>query len=109
VIKLRDQFFGGKGINGASGGTVVDSERNVRFRKMLPDELEHEQLVKIGVEQRTSNRVEFPVVVVRPLREVDDHSLYIFIWRRAEKQMQLAVTRIGPGLSQLGRREHDWE
>jgi hypothetical protein len=40
---------------------------------MLPDELEHQQFVEIRVQQGPGNRVEFPVVVVRPLGEVDDH------------------------------------
>jgi hypothetical protein len=40
---------------------------------MLPDKLQHQQLVKIGIEQRPGNWVQFPVVVVRPLSEVDDH------------------------------------
>jgi hypothetical protein len=40
---------------------------------MLPDELKHQELVKIGIEQRPGNRVEFPVVVVRPFGEVNDH------------------------------------
>jgi len=33
---------------------------------MLPDKLQHQQLVEISVEQRSCDRVEFPVVVVRP-------------------------------------------
>jgi hypothetical protein len=40
---------------------------------MLPDELEHQQFVEIGIEQRPDNRVQFPIVVVRPAGEVDDH------------------------------------
>jgi hypothetical protein len=40
---------------------------------MLPDKLEHQQFVEIGIEQGPGNRVEFPVVVVRPLGEVHDH------------------------------------
>jgi hypothetical protein len=40
---------------------------------MLPDELQHQQLVKIGIQQGSNHRVQFPVVVVRPLGEVHDH------------------------------------
>jgi hypothetical protein len=40
---------------------------------MFPDELEHQQLVEISIEQGPGHRVQFPVVVVRPLGEVDDH------------------------------------
>jgi hypothetical protein len=35
--------------------------------------LEHQELVEIGIEQRPGDRVEFPVVVVRPLGKVHDH------------------------------------
>jgi hypothetical protein len=41
---------------------------------MLPDELQHQELVKIGVEQGPRNRVQFPVVIVRTTSEVHDHS-----------------------------------
>ena len=41
--------------------------------KMLPDELEHQQLVKIRIEQRPSNGIEFPVMVVRASCKVDNH------------------------------------
>jgi hypothetical protein len=40
---------------------------------MFPDELQHQQLVEIGIKQGSNDRVQFPVVVVRPLREVHDH------------------------------------
>src|ERR1700675_3689712 len=42
---------------------------------MLPDKLQHQQLVEISVEQRARDRVQFPVVIVRPLCEVHDHEL----------------------------------
>src|ERR1017187_5594852 len=48
-------------------------EGDVGFREMLPDKLQHQQLVEIGIEQRPGNRVQFPVMVVRPLSEVDNH------------------------------------
>jgi hypothetical protein len=42
---------------------------------MLPNKLQHQELVKIGIQQGSHHRVEFPVVVVRPFREVHDHLL----------------------------------
>src|SRR5258708_10341488 len=42
---------------------------------MLPDELKHQKFIKIGVQQGSRNRVEFPIVVVRPLGKVHDHEL----------------------------------
>jgi hypothetical protein len=40
---------------------------------VLPDELEHEQLVEVGIEQRADDGIELPVVVVGSLCEVDLH------------------------------------
>jgi hypothetical protein len=40
---------------------------------MLPDKLQHQQLVEISIEQGPGNRVEFPVVVVGSLGKVHDH------------------------------------
>ncbi len=37
---------------------------------MLPDELHHQELVKIRLQQGSDDWVQFPVVVVRPLGEV---------------------------------------
>src|SRR5215470_10941193 len=41
---------------------------------MLPDELQHEQLIEIRIEQRASNRIQFPIVVVRAPRKINDHN-----------------------------------
>ena len=40
---------------------------------MLPDELQHQKLIEVGIQQGSRYRVEFPVVVVCPLSEIDDH------------------------------------
>src|ERR1700722_15361219 len=42
---------------------------------MLPYKLQHQQLIEISIEQRPRDRVQFPVVIVRPLCEVHDHEL----------------------------------
>jgi hypothetical protein len=52
---------------------VDQRECGARVRKMLPDELEHKELVEIGVEQRTGDGIEFPVMVMRASGQVDDH------------------------------------
>jgi hypothetical protein len=54
-------------------GAIEKREGHLGFRKMLPNKLQHQQLIEIGIKQGPSNRVQFPVVVVRPLSEVDDH------------------------------------
>ena len=41
---------------------------------MLPDELQHEQLVEIRIEQRPRDGIELPVVVVRAPGQIDDHT-----------------------------------
>jgi hypothetical protein len=40
---------------------------------MLPDELQHQQLVEIGVEQGAGDWVQLPVMIVRATRQIDDH------------------------------------
>src|SRR5271154_1961491 len=74
VIELRDELFVGEGIHGTAGRTVEERELHPRLRVMLPDKLQHQQLVEISVEQGPGDRVEFPVVVVRPLGEIHDHA-----------------------------------
>src|SRR6202030_2840565 len=56
-------------------GAVDKRKRSGGFGELLPDELEHQELVKIGVEQRPRNRVQLPVVVMGASREVDDHDV----------------------------------
>src|ERR1700739_1100587 len=52
---------------------VDQRECGACVRKMLPDELEHKELVEIGVEQRTGDGIEFPVMVMRAPGQGDDH------------------------------------
>jgi len=52
---------------------VHQRERRPRPGKMLPDKLQHQQLVEVRIEQRPRNRIELPVVVVRAPGQVDDH------------------------------------
>jgi hypothetical protein len=46
---------------------------------MFPDELQHQQLVEVRIEQGSNDRIQFPVVVMRALREVHDHRLTVLI------------------------------
>lgn len=57
---------------------------------MLPDELEHEQLVKICIEQRTRNRIELPIMVVRPPGDINDHNKTNLL-HRAERTQGFAM------------------
>jgi hypothetical protein len=57
------------------GGPIDKRKRSGGFGEPLPDELEHQELVKIGVEQRPRNRVQLPVMVMGAPREVDDHDV----------------------------------
>ncbi len=54
-------------------GAVDEREGGAGRGEMLPDELEHEELVEVGVEQGAGDGIELPVVVVRAPGEVDDH------------------------------------
>ena len=54
-------------------GAIDEGEFGVRPREILPDELEHEELVEIGVEQRSRNGIHLPVMVVRSPCEIDNH------------------------------------
>src|SRR5271166_4426714 len=75
VIELLDEFFVSERVDGAAGRAIEQRELYVSLRVMLPDKLQHQQLIEISVKERAGGRVQFPVVVVRPLREVDDHAL----------------------------------
>ena len=57
-------------------GAILKREGDAGGGKVLPDELEHEQLVEVGVEQGARDRIEFPVVVMRAASNVDDHNPY---------------------------------
>ena len=67
---------------------------------MLPDKLQHQQFVEVRIEQGSRDRVKFPVVVVRPLREVNDHRGMYSGSRR--KRLE---ARVGIELEALSRRE----
>src|SRR5665213_131438 len=69
-------------------GAINEGKRSVRFWKMLPDELQHQQLVKICIEQGTRNRVQLPVMVMRAPGEVDDHKVLPF------KKRSVALERL---------------
>jgi hypothetical protein len=89
-----DQLFAGKHFGEAHGSGAVDQRERYAGRGIiLPDKLEHQELVKIGVEQGTGDRIEFPVVVVRPLGEVYDHDLTII-----NQDPGLRPWRYDPGL-----------
>ncbi len=74
MLHLVEKFLARKHVGQAHGsGAVQQRERHAGFRVMLPGELEHQQFVEIGIEEGPNDGVQFPVVVVRPLGEVDDH------------------------------------
>ena len=51
---------------------------------MLPDELEHEQLVEIGVEQGARDGIQLPVVIVRAPGQIDNHDTLLYCELRAD-------------------------
>src|SRR5258708_27946975 len=52
---------------------IDDRKRSACLREPLPDELQHQQFVKIGIEQGPRNRVQFPVMVMCAPPQADDH------------------------------------
>src|ERR1700751_2413595 len=52
---------------------IHESKRSVGLRELLPDKLQHQQFVKIVIEQRPRNRVQFPIVVMCTPGQVNDH------------------------------------
>ena len=77
VVHLIAQGGGGDAVGEADvDGAVVDLAGDVGGGEVLPDELEHEELVEVGVEERAHDGVELPVVVVRALGEVHVHRAY---------------------------------
>ena len=74
VIKLLAQGSGGDAVGQANvRGAVVYLAGYMGLREVLPDELEHEELVKVGVEERAHDGIELPIVVMRAFGEVDVH------------------------------------
>jgi hypothetical protein len=63
---------------------------------VLPDELKHQELIEVGIEQRPDYWVKFPVVVMRAFGEVDDHAGllcgFYLLRRGVRKQMEAAVS-----------------
>ena len=51
----------------------------MQMGKVLPDELEHQELVEIGIEQRSRDRIEPPVVVVRSPGKIDNHDAFTLL------------------------------
>ena len=66
--------------------SIHERPLHARIRKMLPDELQHQQFVKIRVQQRANDRIEFPIVVMRALGEVNDHRRRAALWSGLGKQ-----------------------
>jgi len=60
VLHLVNEFLAREHVGEAHrGGAVEQRERDVGGRVVLPDELEHQQLVEIGIEQGARDGVEF--------------------------------------------------
>ena len=74
VIHLSDERAGIDLVRQAHvGGPIDHFAGDLHGGKVLPDELQHQQFVEIGIQQRPHDGVKLPVVVVGPLREVHIH------------------------------------
>lgn len=69
VVELCAEFGGVDPVAEADfRGAVGEGEGGAGLGKALPDELEHQKLVEIGVEQGAGDGVQLPVVVVGAAR-----------------------------------------
>src|SRR5271155_1346431 len=76
VLELVAKFFDLDYIGEANfAGAICEGEGGGGSGELLPDELQHEQLVEIVVQQRARDGIEFPVVVVGAAGQVDDHGV----------------------------------
>jgi hypothetical protein len=74
MFQLLDYLLGCEHVRQTHRRSAIEQrERHSDFRVTFPDELQHQQLVEIRIEQGSDKRVQFPVVVVCTRREIDDH------------------------------------
>src|ERR1700739_4798917 len=93
VLHLLREITGGDHVGETGGGCAIEElERDPGFRMVLPDELEHQQLVEVGVEQGADNGIQLPVVVMPALSEIDDHWLVLSSAGGAQKCKSGVVT-----------------
>ena len=52
----------------------VQSWRMMISGKILPDKLQHQQLVKVRIQKRPRNRIKLPVMVMRAPGNIDNHN-----------------------------------
>ena len=96
VVDLRDESGGVDLVGEADArGAVDDLAGDGYGGEVLPDELEHEQLVEVGVEQRADDGVELPVVVVGALGEVDIHASIVVGMRQRDNRGIFMMGAIG--------------
>jgi hypothetical protein len=57
------------------GCAIEERKSGMHFGKQLPDQLEHQQFVKIGIQQGTRNGIQIPVMIVRTSGNIDDHNV----------------------------------
>ena len=83
-FELLAKFVDGDDVAEADGGAAIEeSEGGLGGGEVFPDELEHEEFIEVGVEERARDGIEFPVVVVRAAGDVDYHSEFTLSQRGA--------------------------
>jgi hypothetical protein len=53
--------------------TVQERKGSLRPWEALPDELEHQEFVKVSVQEGPRDRVQFPIMIVSAPSEINDH------------------------------------
>src|ERR1700676_492209 len=74
VVQLDLELFDVDDVGHPYRGVPIEQRKlDMRLGEMLPDKLQHQQFVKVRVEQRPDYRIKFPVVVMRAFCKVDNH------------------------------------
>ena len=61
------------------GSAIDEREGGAGAGKVLPDELEHQQLVEVSIEQGARDGIHLPVVIVGASGEIDNHNVATLI------------------------------
>src|SRR5580698_5563761 len=74
VLQLLQNLFARNHIGEANRRrAIAHRKRYLGGREMLPDELKHQELVEVCIEQGPDDWVQVKVMVMRPLRKINDH------------------------------------
>ena len=74
--------------------------------EVLPDELEHEELVEIGVEQGARDGIHLPVMVMRAPGEIDNHDEFTLNEMRRRREARSSAWILRGWLKSVAQLQH---